>query len=52
MITKKKWTNEENNILVQAITANPHNIQEACRYAATKFESRALKDIIIIHNKQ
>ena len=52
MATKKKWTDEENNILVQAITANPHNIQEACKYAATKFESRTPKDIIIIYNKQ
>lgn len=40
MITKKRWTDEENNILVQAITANPHNIKEACRYAATKLEGR------------
>ena len=40
MITKKRWTDEENNILVQAIKANPHNIKEACRYAATKLEGR------------
>ena len=38
MITKKRWTDEENNILVQAITANPHNITEACRYAANRIE--------------
>ena len=38
MATKKRWTDEENNILVQAITANPHNIQEACKYAATKLD--------------
>ena len=38
MATKRRWTDEENNILVQAITANPHNIQEACKYAATKLD--------------
>lgn len=43
MITKKRWTDEENNILVQAITANPHNIKEAFRYAATKLAGRTLK---------
>ena len=43
MITKKRWTDEENNILVQAITANPHNIKEACRHAATKLEGRTPK---------
>lgn len=40
MATKRRWTDEENNILVQAITANPHNIREACRHAATKLEGR------------
>ena len=40
MVTKRRWTDEENNILVQAITANPHNIREACRHAATKLEGR------------
>ena len=40
MVTKKRWTDEENNILVQAIIANPHNIREACRHAATKLEGR------------
>lgn len=29
-----KWTDEENKILVQAITANPHNISEAIREAS------------------
>ena len=43
MATRKRWTTEENNILVQAITANPHNIKEACRYAATKLEGRTPK---------
>ena len=40
MVTKRRWTDEENNILVQAITANPHNMKEARRYAATKLEGR------------
>ena len=43
MTTKKRWTDEENNILVQAITANPHNIKKACIYAATKLEGRTPK---------
>lgn len=42
MATRRRWTNEENNILVQAITANPHNIKEACRHAATKLEGRTI----------
>lgn len=29
MITKKRWTEEEDRLLVQAITANPTNIKEA-----------------------
>lgn len=40
MATKKRWTKEEEEILVQAITANPHNITEACRYASTQLEGR------------
>lgn len=40
METKKRWTTEEEEILVQAVAANPHNITEACRYAATKLEDR------------
>ena len=28
MATRKRWTTEENNILVQAIKANPHNIKK------------------------
>ena len=40
MVTKRRWTDEENNILVQAITANPHNISEACKYASTQLEGR------------
>lgn len=43
MVTKRRWTDEENNILVQAIIANPHNIQGACKYAATKLEGRTPK---------
>ncbi len=40
MATRRKWTKEEEEILVQAITANPHNIKEACKYASTKLEGR------------
>lgn len=40
MVTKKRWTKEEEEILVQAITTNPHNITEACRYASTQLEER------------
>lgn len=40
MTARRKWTKEEEEILVQAISANPHNIKEACRYAATKLEGR------------
>lgn len=29
MTTKKRWTKEEDRLLVQAITANPANIKEA-----------------------
>ena len=43
MATKRKWTKEEEEILVQDITANPHNIKKACRYAATKLEGRTPK---------
>lgn len=28
MTTKKRWTEEEDNILVQAIKANPHNLSK------------------------
>lgn len=40
MATRKRWTKEEEDILVQAITANPHNITEACKYANTQLEGR------------
>ena len=43
MVTRKRWTTEENNILVQAIKANPHNIKKACIYAATKLKGRTPK---------
>ena len=29
MTTKRRWTEEEDTLLVQAITANPNNIKEA-----------------------
>lgn len=36
MRTRKRWTEEEETILVQAIQANPLNIKEACRQASLK----------------
>ena len=40
MATKRRWTKEEEEILVQAVKANPHNIKDACRHASTKLEGR------------
>ena len=34
MTTKKRWTKEEEEILVQAVKANPHNLEEAFRKVA------------------
>ena len=34
MANNKKWTKEEEEILVQAIQANPHNISEALKTAS------------------
>ena len=36
METRNRWTDEEDEILVQAIKANPHNKTEAFRAAAEK----------------
>lgn len=36
MATRIKWTDEEDEILVQAIKANPHNKAEAFRVAASQ----------------
>lgn len=36
MTTRRRWTKEEETILVQAIQANPLNIKEACRQASSK----------------
>ena len=36
MANNKKWTKEEEEILVQAIQANPHNISEAIKEAIEK----------------
>lgn len=36
MATRKKWTDEEDKILVQAIKANPHNKQQVFREIAEK----------------
>lgn len=41
MATRKRWTKEEEEILVQAITANPHNITEACRNTSMKIDRSA-----------
>lgn len=34
MANNKRWTKEEEEILVQAIAANPHNLSEALRTAS------------------
>lgn len=34
MANNKRWTKEEEEILVQAIAANPHNLSEALRNAS------------------
>ena len=34
MANNKRWTKEEEEILVQAISANPHNLSEALRTAS------------------
>ena len=36
MTTRRRWTKEEETVLVQAIQANPLNIKEACRQASLK----------------
>lgn len=36
MATKRRWTTEEDKILVQAIKANPHNLSQAFRLTAAK----------------
>lgn len=36
MSTKKRWTKEEEKILVQAVKANPHNLSKAFREVAEK----------------
>lgn len=36
----KRWTNEEDTVLVQAIKANLHNRSQAFREAAAKLEDR------------
>ena len=38
MSTKKRWTKEEDEILVQAIKANPHNLSKAFREVSLKLE--------------
>lgn len=41
MTTRKRWTKEEETILVQAIQANPLNIKEACRQVSSKINRTA-----------
>lgn len=36
MSTRRKWTKEEEEILVQAVKANPHNLCKAFREAAER----------------
>lgn len=36
--TRRRWTEEEDKILVQAIKANPHNKAEAFRQASTEMD--------------
>lgn len=43
MAKRIKWTAEEDEILVQAIKANPHNRQEAFKQAVAKLETRDVK---------
>ena len=38
MATKKRWTKEEEEILVQAVKANPHNLAEAFRQVSIKLD--------------
>ena len=38
MSTKKKWTEEEEEILVQAVKANPHNLSKTFREIAEKLD--------------
>lgn len=38
MAKKRRWTKEEEDILVQAIKANPHNLQQCFREASTKID--------------
>lgn len=38
MTTKKKWTKEEENILSQAVKANPQNLCKAFKEAAEKLD--------------
>jgi hypothetical protein len=38
MSTRRKWTKEEEVILVQAVKANPHNLSKAFREVAEKLD--------------
>lgn len=41
MSIKRKWTKREEEILVQAVKANPHNLSRAFRIAAIKLDRTA-----------
>lgn len=36
MITRRRWTKEEEEILVQAVKANPHNLEKVFRETSVK----------------
>lgn len=36
MATRRRWTEEEDNILVQAVQANPHNLSDCFRLVASR----------------
>lgn len=38
MAKSPKWTEEEKSILIQAVQANPHNLQEAFRQAEIQLD--------------
>lgn len=42
MTAKKRWTKEEEEILVQAVKANPHNLEEAFRKVAKETDRTTL----------
>lgn len=43
MMAKRIWTKGEEEILIQCIQNNPHNIKEACDVASSKLTERTPK---------